>query len=46
MNLMLNKTANSISPLWLALACNELRVFGKNIFELKECEWKYETREI
>ena len=31
MDLMLNKTTNNISPLWLALACNELRVFGNRV---------------
>ena len=31
MDLMLNKTTNNISPLCLALACNELRVFGNRV---------------
>jgi len=30
MNLMLSKTTNDYSPMWLALACNELRLFGIN----------------
>ncbi len=30
MNLMLSKTTNNYSPMWLALACNELRLFGIN----------------